>query len=491
VTDVTGQLSGNYALKRIKNDTRWHRFKNEVEAIKQFSHENIIPLIDHSRLDVADLSSLFLVMPIAEGGTLAAHDRLQLYKGDIHAVIGVARQIALALSEAHSRSIVHRDIKPKNILFKNKSHDLWVADFGLCLIPRADRKTEVGEVVGPVRFTAPELESGGPLDVTRAADIYSLGKLIYYIFSGGVTIPREAIDDSRSDEVFGSGERQLRLRILLEQMICERSKRLQSISEVIARLDAIADWERKALEVPLGDEGTAALVSIRRRARDATKRESQKISEFEYRTQIINRIKDSFTVWIKGKLQALVEHVVVPDEIKCAVGPLSMSELWTAEIDSARCYVSIAGFEFRAVFANENFATPHRLQIRLCQNVSSVGIYGYRSKNPMEFDGTLQCAIIPFYQQTSLIDSSIDVRGFLTKRKYISTLRGKIDRSFKVPSLPVQRIMPTFHTEMSAHTVFDAGDWIAASETLEAGLREAVDLFFGAVEHGTLRSIPM
>ncbi len=381
--------------------------------------------------------------------------------------------------------------KPKYILFKNRSYDLWVAEFGLCHIPGTDRITKVGEVVGPARFTAPELETGGPLDVTPAADIYSLGKLIFYIYSGGVTIPREAINDSRYDDVFGSGERPRRLRLLLEQMICERLKRLQTMSEVIARLNAIADWERNALEVPLGGGGTAALATIRRRAREAVRREGQKSSEYEYRSRTITLVKDGFTAWSQGKLQGLAEHVGVPDEIKCGVGPLKMSDIWATEIGNGRCYVALSGFEFRVVFAHENFSKVHRLQIRLCQNVSHVAIYGYRSASPIDFDGTLQCAIIPFYQQTAPIETNIVVQGFLTKQQYVASIRGKIDQSFKLTSFPAERVMPAFHNEMSAHTVFDASDWITAAEASETGLKEAVELFLGVVEQGAFSQIPM
>jgi serine/threonine protein kinase len=73
---------------------------------------------------------------------------------------------------------------------------VWVSDFGICLIAdRPTRHTETGEVVGPVVFMAPELEGGGQLDVTVDADIYSLGKVIYYMLTGGVRLPRENLEE--------------------------------------------------------------------------------------------------------------------------------------------------------------------------------------------------------------------------------------------------------------------------------------------------------
>jgi serine/threonine protein kinase len=88
-------------------------------------------------------------------------------------------------------------VKPENILFENDGDHVWLSDFGICLIAdQSTRHTEPGEVVGPVVFMAPELEGGGQLDVTADTDIYSLGKVIYYMLTGGVRLPRENLEQS-------------------------------------------------------------------------------------------------------------------------------------------------------------------------------------------------------------------------------------------------------------------------------------------------------
>src|SRR5258708_27547445 len=125
VTDITMQYEGEFALKRIPDTSRRDRFRREVEAIKQLTHPNVIPLIDHSALDETDNpEKQFLVMPIAQGGDLDSPGRLQLYKGSIDGVLQVAKQVTAALVAAYAAKIVHRDVKPKNILFTGIAHDL-------------------------------------------------------------------------------------------------------------------------------------------------------------------------------------------------------------------------------------------------------------------------------------------------------------------------------------------------------------------------------
>jgi serine/threonine protein kinase len=120
-------------------------------------------------------------MPIAEGGNLAKPERLAFYTGSIEATLHVATQIASALAAAHVKKIIHRDVKPANVLFTGTGHQCLLTDFGICLVRDKPRNTETKEVVGPWAFMAPELEEGGQLDVSPAADICSLGKVIYFL----------------------------------------------------------------------------------------------------------------------------------------------------------------------------------------------------------------------------------------------------------------------------------------------------------------------
>lgn len=239
VVDTTGELTGEYALKRVKNPKRHARFESEIGAISQLAHPNIIELIDHSALtDKGERDDRqYLVMPLAKGGDLSAPDRLSLYQDDIDAVLKVAFQIASALEAAHAANIVHRDVKPQNILFKGIRHDTWLTDFGICLLRDRPRVTDDKEVVGPRAFMAPELEEGGQLNVTPAADIYSLGKVIFYMISNGQIVPRERLDDERFQSIFAKGERYHLLELLLQRMICLVGSRMREVSDVKAELE--------------------------------------------------------------------------------------------------------------------------------------------------------------------------------------------------------------------------------------------------------------
>jgi serine/threonine protein kinase len=107
-------------------------------------------------------------MPIANGGDLTRRDRLSSFEGSLDSVVQVAKQIAAALSVAHANGIIHRDVKPANILFTGLGPEIWLTDFGICLIREEPRITEPPEAVGPRSFMAPELEDGGQLAVTDA-----------------------------------------------------------------------------------------------------------------------------------------------------------------------------------------------------------------------------------------------------------------------------------------------------------------------------------
>ena len=113
----------------------------------------------------------YIVMRMASAGD--AERRLALFAGSIENVIRVALQAAQALSAAHQANVIHRDMKPGNILFPDDGFDIWLSDFGICRLEKEARDTPPGVIMGPRRFAAQEIEAGNE-EVYLDVDIYSV-----------------------------------------------------------------------------------------------------------------------------------------------------------------------------------------------------------------------------------------------------------------------------------------------------------------------------
>jgi serine/threonine protein kinase len=228
VEDRTGKLPGEYALKRLKRKDRVARFRNEVAILRRMDDTNIIKLVDAQVQEDGSDDDRFLIMPVAEHGDLDS--RLALYKDQLESVVQVALLIARALKHAHDNKVVHRDVKPGNILFPTVGHDVWVSDFGLSFdLTAEERHTPDGEVVGPRVFIAPELTEYGQHDVKPSADVYSLGQVIFYMLTGGRWVSGLNVHDQKYNQFFNKGRRHTLLRLLLGRMITGRESWKRSI----------------------------------------------------------------------------------------------------------------------------------------------------------------------------------------------------------------------------------------------------------------------
>ena len=157
------------------------RFQNEAHAVAALNHPHVVPV----HAVGADGDALFLAMKLVEGRSLAEvlRDRAT---PDPRAVARLGKQAAEALQHAHDFGIVHRDVKPGNLLLEPSGH-LWVADFGLARLPGADDLTRTGEVVGTLRYLSPEQAAGAAVD--HRTDVYSLGVTLYELATGRPAFP--------------------------------------------------------------------------------------------------------------------------------------------------------------------------------------------------------------------------------------------------------------------------------------------------------------
>ena len=167
-----------------KNDKFRVRFQTESRAIAKLSHPNIVGVYDVSHTDNIE----YIVMELVEGITLKQymneHGPL-----DAATALSFSTQIAKALSHAHSKGIVHRDIKPQNILVVGEE-TIKVADFGIANLQSEVPDVE-NEAIGSVHYISPEQAKGLPVD--ERSDIYSLGIVMYEMLSG--RLPFDGDDD--------------------------------------------------------------------------------------------------------------------------------------------------------------------------------------------------------------------------------------------------------------------------------------------------------
>ena len=174
-------LDRDVALKILRNqyadDEEFvERFRREAQSAARLSHPNIVSIYDRGR---SEDGSYYIAMEHVTGGTLK--DRISK-KGvlDPNAAAGVALQIADALSVAHENGVIHRDIKPQNVLVTSTG-DVKVTDFGIARAASSPL-TATSAVLGTAGYMSPEQAMGEP--VGPGSDLYSLGVVLYEMLTG-------------------------------------------------------------------------------------------------------------------------------------------------------------------------------------------------------------------------------------------------------------------------------------------------------------------
>jgi serine/threonine-protein kinase len=170
--------------KHIATDEFVHRFEREVQLASQLRHPNTVEIYDFGRTREGQP---YYVMEYLDGVTLT---ELVERSGRVPPgrAIHILRQVAAALREAHERGLVHRDVKPENVMLCRRGEDdvVKLLDFGLVKdLERADTRdiTKQLKLVGTPRYMAPE-RLLNPSDVDARSDIYALGAVAYYLLTG-------------------------------------------------------------------------------------------------------------------------------------------------------------------------------------------------------------------------------------------------------------------------------------------------------------------
>ena len=159
-----------------ENEEFLRRFRNESKAIALLSHPNIVKVYDVNFSDRLQ----YIVMEYIDGITLKEYidaEHVLTWKDSVHFIIQVLR----ALQHAHDRGIVHRDIKPQNIMLFTDG-TIKVMDFGIAKFAREDNGTQSDQAIGTVHYISPEQARGD--DTDEKSDIYSVGVMLYEMLTG-------------------------------------------------------------------------------------------------------------------------------------------------------------------------------------------------------------------------------------------------------------------------------------------------------------------
>ena len=209
------------------------KFKREAEAVANITHPNIVNVYDVGQ----DGKVHYIVMEyvIKNEGVL-----------DEYTALDITKQIAQALSAAHKKGVIHRDIKPHNILISNEDRQVKVADFGIAKAVSNSTITNIGSIIGSVHYFSPEQAKGQP--VANNADLYSLGIVLYEMLIGRVPFrgdsPISIALQHINEEIEFTQEEKTKIphsiRTLISKMT-EKSPedRYQSAEEVIEDIDYI------------------------------------------------------------------------------------------------------------------------------------------------------------------------------------------------------------------------------------------------------------
>src|ERR1700750_465389 len=178
------QVAVKLMNREVASDSdQLERFRREARAVAQLSHPHIVGVIDAGEED----GRPYIVLEYVEGETLKSRIR-RMGRLPIDEAVAYSIEIARALGCAHANAIVHRDIKPQNVLIDAEG-SAKVTDFGIARSLQEEGLTADGRVLGTTDYVSPEQALGQ--DVEGQSDIYSLGVVLYEMLSGSVPFSGE------------------------------------------------------------------------------------------------------------------------------------------------------------------------------------------------------------------------------------------------------------------------------------------------------------
>lgn len=261
----------------LDNEELVRRFKNESKAISILNHPNIVKVYDVSVTDQLQ----YIVMEYIDGITLKEYLKQRNGALTWKEVVHFATQVLSALDHAHSKGIVHRDVKPQNIMLQADG-SIKMMDFGIARFSRAQSQTVSDKAIGSVHYISPEQAKGDHTDART--DIYSVGVMMYEMLSGKLPFD-------------GTGA--------VSIAIMQISEKPKPLAEVAPNIPVgLRQITEKAMEKDPADRYQSAQEMLDAIA--AFRRDPSISFEYEYNTQdnpdkTINRVVNSSTAKTAGK----------------------------------------------------------------------------------------------------------------------------------------------------------------------------------------------
>ncbi|MGB5947241.1 Stk1 family PASTA domain-containing Ser/Thr kinase [Paenisporosarcina sp.] len=265
-------LDRDVAIKVLRydfsnEDDLHRRFQREALSATSLTHPNIVNIFDVGE----DRDLHYLVMEFVEGKTLKHYivDNAPLSPDE---TVSIMKQLTSAIAHAHQNQIIHRDIKPQNILMDG-IHHVKITDFGIAMALSATSFTQTNSVLGTVHYLSPEQARGGT--ATKQSDIYALGIVLYELLTGKLPFSGESAvsialkhlqTDTPSVRAVVPSIPQSLENVVMKATAKDPRNRYQTVEEMEHDLNNVLSVERaneKAFSIPYDDDATKAMPVIK------------------------------------------------------------------------------------------------------------------------------------------------------------------------------------------------------------------------------------